>query len=250
LSNERTPRPIAVLISGRGSNMRALVEHSRADAGAYEVVRVLSDKPAAAGLSLARNLGVAAAAVPVSDSAAGSPSGRAEFDRSLAAAIDECAPALIVLAGFMRILSPEFVNRYAGRIMNIHPSLLPKYPGLHTHRAVLAAGDPIHGATVHFVTAELDGGPPIVQAVVQVRPDDEEATLAARVQAEEHHIYPLAVGWYCEGRLRCREGRAWLDGAPLLTPVQYVSDISPAGALPSGAPQGRAPSRSRRETGS
>jgi phosphoribosylglycinamide formyltransferase-1 len=248
LSNERTPHPTVVLISGRGSNMRALVERSRADARAYEVVRVLSDKPAAAGLVLARDLGVAAAAVPAG--ADDTPSGRAEYDRRLAAAVDECAPALIVLAGFMRILSPEFVNRYAGRILNIHPSLLPKYPGLHTHRAVLAAGDPVHGATVHFVTAELDGGPPVVQAKVQVRPDDDEASLAARVQAEEHHIYPLAVGWYCEGRLRCREGRAWLDGAPLLTPVQYVSDTTPAGALSGGAAQGGAPSRSRRETGS
>jgi phosphoribosylglycinamide formyltransferase-1 len=250
LSDERTPQPIVVLISGRGSNMRALVEHSRADTRAYEVVRVLSDKPAAPGLALARDLGVAAAAVPASGGAAGNPPGRAEYDRKLAAAIDQCAPALIVLAGFMRILSPEFVSRYAGRILNIHPSLLPKYPGLHTHRAVLAAGDTLHGATVHFVTAELDGGPPIIQAKVQVRPDDDEATLAARVQAEEHHIYPLAVGWYCEGRLRCREGRAWLDGAPLLTPVQYVSDTSPAGALSGGAPQGGAASRSRRETGS
>jgi len=223
LSNERAPQPIVVLISGRGSNMRSLVDHSRADACAYEVVRVLSDKPAAAGLALARDLGVAAAAVPAS----------ADYDRRLAAAIDECAPALIVLAGFMRILSPEFVNRYAGRILNIHPSLLPKYPGLHTHRAVLAAGDPVHGATVHFVTAELDGGPPIIQAVVQVRPDDDEATLAARVQAEEHHIYPLAVGWYCEGRLRCHEGRAWLDGEALDVPVQYRS-----GDLPDGAPRG------------
>jgi phosphoribosylglycinamide formyltransferase 1 len=221
LSGERTPRPIVVLISGRGSNMRALVEHSRAQASSYEVVRVLSDKPAAGGLALAQDLGVAAAAVPASGSAAGSPSGRAEFDRRLSGAIDECAPALIVLAGFMRILSPEFVNRYAGRILNIHPSLLPKYPGLHTHRAVLAAGDPVHGATVHFVTAELDGGPPIIQAVVQVRPGDDEATLAARVQAEEHHIYPLAVGWYCEGRLRCRAGRAWLDGEALDVPVRF-----------------------------
>ena len=220
MSSERSPRPLVVLISGRGSNMRALVEHSRAAPRAYEVVRVLSDKPAAAGLALARDLGVAAAVVPVSGGA-GSPSVREDYDRRLAAAIDDCAPALIVLAGFMRILSPEFVNRYAGRILNIHPSLLPKYPGLHTHRAVLAAGDPVHGATVHFVTAELDGGPPIIQAVVQVRPDDDEATLAARVQAEEHHIYPLAVGWYCEGRLRCRAGRAWLDGEALDVPVRY-----------------------------
>jgi len=226
LSDERTPQPIVVLISGRGSNMRALVEHSRADARAYEVVRVLSDKPAAAGLALARDLGVAAAAVPAS----------AEYDRRLAAAIDECAPALIVLAGFMRILSPEFVSRYAGRILNIHPSLLPKYPGLHTHRAVLAAGDTLHGATVHFVTAELDGGPPIIQAIVPVRPGDDEATLAARVQAEEHHIYPLAVGWYCEGRLRCREGRAWLDGEALGVPVQYDGGDPRGGPPPGGAP--------------
>jgi len=216
--------------------MRALVERSRAQASSYEVVRVLSDKPAAAGLALAKDLGVAAAAVPASGSAAGSPSGRAEYDRRLAAAIDECAPALIVLAGFMRILSPEFVNRYTGRIVNIHPSLLPKYPGLHTHRAVLAAGDPVHGATVHFVTAELDDGPPIIQAVVQVRPDDDEATLAARVQAEEHHIYPLAVGWYCEGRLRCREGRAWLDGEALGVPVQYDGGDPRGGPPPGGAP--------------
>jgi phosphoribosylglycinamide formyltransferase 1 len=214
--------------------MRALVEHSRAQASSYEVVRVLSDKPAAAGLALARDLGVAAAAVPASGSAAGSPSGRAEYDRRLSAAIDECAPALIVLAGFMRILSPEFVNRYAGRILNIHPSLLPKYPGLHTHRAVLAAGDPVHGATVHFVTAELDGGPPIIQAVVQVRPDDDEATLAARVQTEEHRIYPLAVGWYCEGRLRCRAGRAWLDGTPLDVPVRYDGGDARGGPPPGG----------------
>jgi phosphoribosylglycinamide formyltransferase-1 len=245
LSNERTLQPIVVLISGRGSNMRTLVEHSRADARACEVVRVLSDKPAAAGLALARDLGVPAAAVPASGGAAGNPSGRAEYDRRLAAAIDECAPALIVLAGFMRILSPEFVNRYAGRILNIHPSLLPKYPGLHTHRAVLAAGDPVHGATVHFVTAELDGGPPIIQAMVPVYPDDDEGTLAARVQAEEHHIYPLAVGWYCEGRLRCREGRAWLDGAPLGVPVQYNGGDLRGGDRPGRASPGGAPARNR-----
>ncbi len=229
--------------------MRALVEHSRGPASSYEVVRVLSDKPAAAGLALARDLGVAASAVPASGGAPGNPD-RAEYDQRLAAAIDECAPALIVLAGFMRILSPEFVNRYAGRILNIHPSLLPKYPGLHTHRAVLAAGDPVHGATVHFVTAELDGGPPIIQAVVQVRPDDDEATLAARVQAEEHHIYPLAADWYCAGRLRCREGRAWLDGAPLGAPVQYGGGDPRGGDQPGRASPDGAPPQSRREAGS
>jgi phosphoribosylglycinamide formyltransferase 1 len=225
--------------------MRSLVEHGRSPASAYAVVRVLSDKPGAAGLALAQDLGVAAAAIPASGGAAGDPSARAAFNRRLAATIDECAPALIVLAGFMRILSPEFVYRYAGRIVNIHPSLLPKYPGLQTHRAVLAAGDPVHGATVHFVTAELDGGPPIIQAMVPVRPDDDEATLAARVQAEEHHIYPLAVDWYCEGRLRCREGRAWLDGEALSSPIRYDGGDLRGRDQPDRASPGGAPARNR-----
>jgi phosphoribosylglycinamide formyltransferase-1 len=216
LSDANPSQPIVILISGRGSNMRALVEQSREHAQPYRVALVLSDKPAAGGLAIARDLGVATRSVPADKYA-----DRSSYDRSLARAIDEYAPSLIVLAGFMRILSAEFVDRYAGRILNIHPSLLPKYPGLHTHRNVLAAHDSVHGATVHFVTAELDGGPPIIQARVKVCPDDDEATLAARVQAQEHKIYPLAVRWYCEGRLRCREGRAWLDGAALASPVLY-----------------------------
>jgi phosphoribosylglycinamide formyltransferase 1 len=211
-----------VLISGRGSNLRALVERSREPAPPYRIALVLSDQPAAAGLGIARDLGVASRALP-----AGTAADRVSYDRALAAAIDECAPSLIVLAGFMRILSPEFVARFAGRILNIHPSLLPKYPGLHTHRQVLAAHDPVHGATVHFVTAELDGGPPIIQAQVKVYPDDDAATLAARVRAQEHKIYPLAVSWFCQGRLRCRDGRAWLDGAALAAPVRY-DDAHPA----------------------
>jgi phosphoribosylglycinamide formyltransferase 1 len=202
--------------------MRTLVERGQEHPQAYRVAMVLSDKPAAAGLGIARDLGVAARSIP-----AGKGTDRRSYDRSLAEAIDECAPNLIVLAGFMRILSGEFVDRYAGRMLNIHPSLLPKYPGLHTHRSVLAAHDTVHGATVHFVTEELDGGPPVIQARVEVRPDDDEATLAARVQAQEHKIYPLAVSWYCEGRLRCREGQAWLDGAALGGPVLY-DDSDPA----------------------
>lgn len=211
-----------VLLSGRGSNLRALVERSREPAPPYRIALVLSDQPAAAGLGIARDLGVASRALP-----AGTAADRVSYDRALAAAIDECAPSLIVLAGFMRILSPEFVARFAGRILNIHPSLLPKYPGLHTHRQVLAGHDPVHGATVHFVTAELDGGPPIIQAQVKVYPDDDAATLAARVRAQEHKIYPLAVSWFCQGRLRCRDGRAWLDGAALAAPVRY-DDAHPA----------------------
>ena len=202
--------------------MRALIEQSREPAQPFEVALVVSDQPAAAGLNVAGQLGVATRAVPGAPSADRDPtSDRLSFDRSLAAVIDECAPSLIVLAGFMRILSAQFVDRYAGRILNIHPSLLPKYPGLHTHRRAIAAHDSVHGATVHFVTAELDGGPPIVQVRVPVYPDDAEATLTARVQAQEHKIYPLAVRWYCEGRLRCRDGRAWLDGAALAGPVMY-----------------------------
>jgi phosphoribosylglycinamide formyltransferase-1 len=216
LKNETQRRPIAVLISGRGSNMRALIERSREPGQSYEVALVLSDKPDAAGLATARGLGIAARAVPVDKTL-----DRPGYDRLMAAALDECAPSLVVLAGFMRILSTEFVDRYAGRMLNIHPSLLPKYPGLHTHRRALAAHDTRHGATVHFVTPELDGGPPIIQAAVDVRPEDDETTLASRVQTLEHRIYPLAVRWYCEGRLSCRDGRAWLDGKALVAPVPY-----------------------------
>jgi phosphoribosylglycinamide formyltransferase-1 len=146
---------------------------------------------------------------------------RARYDQQLAAAIEPYAPTLIVLAGFMRILSPEFVARYEGRILNIHPALLPKYPGLHTHRRALEAGDEQHGATVHFVTAELDAGPAVIQARLRVEPGDDAQSLSARVQVLEHRIYPLAVRWFCSGRLRYAEGRAWLDGAPLGSPVTY-----------------------------
>jgi len=208
--------PIAVLISGRGSNMQALAQDSRSPSAPYRVALVLCDQPEAPGLGIAHDLGLAARALPAEDHGS-----RGEYDRALAAALDESAPSLIVLAGFMRILSAEFVARYAGRIMNIHPSLLPRHPGLHTHRKALAARDTEHGATVHFVTAQLDGGPRIIQARVAVHADDDAVRLAARVQTLEHRIYPLAVRWFCEGRLRCRDGQAWLDGVALAEPVQY-----------------------------
>lgn len=217
MSGKEHREPIVVLISGRGSNMRALVDRSRDAAMSYEVAGVLSDQPAAAGLAVARDLGVPARPVVAAKSAS-----RSEYDVELAAAVDEYAPSLIVLAGFMRILSAQFVARYAGRILNIHPSLLPKFPGLHTHRRVLEAHETQHGATVHFVTEQLDGGPPIIQARVHIEPDDDAGSLAARVQVLEHRIYPLAVRWFCEGRLRYAEGRAWLDGAALASPVQYA----------------------------
>jgi phosphoribosylglycinamide formyltransferase 1 len=207
---------IVVLISGRGSNMRALAERSADPAMGYQVAGVLSDRPQAGGLEAAADLGIPARAV-IPDPAAP----RAQYEASLAAAIEEFAPSLIVLAGFMRILSAPLVARYAGRMLNIHPSLLPKYPGLDTHRRVLAARESAHGATVHFVTEQLDGGPLIIQGRIPVEPGEEAESLQARVHVVEHRIYPLAVRWYCSGRLRYREARAWLDGKPLSAPVQY-----------------------------
>ena len=207
---------VVVLISGRGSNMRALAERSADPAMGYRVAGVLSDRPQAAGLEVAADLGIPARAL-IPDPAAP----RAEYETALAAVIDEFAPSVIVLAGFMRILSATLVARYAGRILNIHPSLLPKYPGLDTHRRVLAARESEHGATVHFVTEQLDGGPPIIQGRIPVEPGEDAQLLQARVHVIEHRIYPLAVRWYCSGRLRYGEGRAWLDGKPLSAPVRY-----------------------------
>jgi phosphoribosylglycinamide formyltransferase 1 len=207
---------VVVLISGRGSNMRALVERSADPAMGYLVAAVLSDRPQAGGLEAAADLGIPARAL-IPDPAAP----RAEYEAALAAALEEFAPSLIVLAGFMRILSAPLVARYAGRILNIHPSLLPKYPGLDTHRRVLAARESEHGATVHFVTEQLDGGPLIIQGRIHVEPGDDAESLRARLQVLEHRIYPLAVRWYCSGRVRYGEGRAWLDGKPLSAPVQY-----------------------------
>jgi phosphoribosylglycinamide formyltransferase-1 len=242
-------RPIVILISGRGGNMRALIERSR-DAGApYTVSKVFSDKADAAGLEVARGLGVPAQALSPAGMAhltdlathtdlsarsdpptridlptRADPTARAAYDAALAAAVKECSPSLVVLAGFMRILSPQFVADFAGRMLNIHPSLLPKYPGLHTHRRVLQAREAEHGATVHFVTEQLDGGPPVIQARIAVTAADDEASLAARVQTLEHRIYPLAVRWFCEGRLRCENGRAWLDDRALNEPVHFTGD--------------------------
>jgi phosphoribosylglycinamide formyltransferase-1 len=196
--------------------MRALVERSHDPAMGYEVAAVVADQPGAGGLAIARDLGVPAQLVPGDKSI-----GRARYDEQLAAAIEPYVPALIVLAGFMRILSPEFVSRYEGRILNIHPALLPKHPGLHTHQRAIDARDEQHGATVHFVTAELDEGPAVIQARVRVEPEDDAQSLSARVQVLEHRIYPIAVRWFCAGRLRYAQGRAWLDGAALENPVMY-----------------------------
>lgn len=183
---------LVILISGRGSNMAALL-----DAGLPATVcAVLSNDPQAQGLAIARARGLTAGAIDHRRHAQ-----RAAFDAALADAIDAHAPDLVVLAGFMRILGDGFVQRYAGRLVNIHPSLLPAFPGLHTHRRALEAGVRIHGCTVHFVTPQLDHGPVIVQAAVPVLAGDTEDSLAARVLREEHRIYPQAVRWFCEDRL-------------------------------------------------
>ena len=181
---------VAILISGRGSNMRALVE------AGVPVAAVVSNEASAEGLEFAR-----ARRLPTVVVAHTAYPGRAAFDDALAAEIDRVGPELVVLAGFMRILTPAFVRRYEGRLLNIHPALLPAFPGLHTHARALAAGVKIHGATVHFVTPELDHGPIVIQAAVPVRPGDDEGALAARVLAQEHRIYPQAVRWFLDGKL-------------------------------------------------
>jgi phosphoribosylglycinamide formyltransferase 1 len=214
MSRRARPLPALVLISGRGSNMQAIVQRARAPHSSFDVRAVLSDRADAPGLAIARGLGIEAQAVTPE---AGVP--RLEYDRWLAAQIERLAPGLVVLAGFMRILGPAFVRRFAGRMLNVHPSLLPRFRGLDTHRRVLEAGEHEHGASVHFVTEELDGGPVVIQGRVPVLGDDTVATLSARVQAIEHRIYPQTVQWFAEGRLEQRGEQAYFDGRALLEPL-------------------------------
>lgn len=190
---------IVILISGRGSNMQAIVERCAAEGWPARIVAVIANRPNAGGLAIAQAQGIPTVVVDHQAHAS-----RDAFDAALAAAIDANEPDLLVLAGFMRILGPEFVRRYEGRFLNIHPSLLPAFPGLHTHRRAIEAGCKVAGATVHFVTPTLDNGPIVAQAVVPVLPDDSADTLAERVQAREHFMYPLAVRWFVDGQLRLR----------------------------------------------
>lgn len=210
----RDPLRLAILISGRGSNMAAIAHACAEGRINAHVDLVVSERPGVAGLDTARALGIETRTVAWPGTAE-----RVQFERDLDAALAAAQPDVIVLAGFMRILSQQFVAAYAGRILNIHPSLLPKYRGLHTHRRVLESGDQAHGASVHFVTAELDGGPLILQSRVAVRPGETEDALSARVQATEHIIYPRVIGWLADGRLAWRDERPWLDGKLLATPI-------------------------------
>ena len=188
---------------------------------AATVAVVISDRPGVAGIATAQELGLKTDVVSWKGAA-----DRAAFELALGQRIDAHNPDLVVLAGFMRVLSGSFVERYAGRMLNIHPSLLPKYTGLHTHRRALEAGDTVHGASVHFVIPKLDDGPLILQSRVPVKTDDTESTLAARVQATEHVIYPRAIEWIADGRLTWNEGHPLLDGNPLNEPVVEQFDAN------------------------
>ncbi|MCA8296104.1 phosphoribosylglycinamide formyltransferase [Burkholderia sp. AU30198] len=196
-------KKLVILISGRGSNMEAIVRACAQERWPAEVAAVIANRPDAAGLAFAASHGVATAVVDHR-----SFDGRDSFDAVLAAEIDRFAPDLVVLAGFMRILTPAFVRRYEGRLLNIHPSLLPSFKGIHTHQQALDAGVALHGASVHFVIPELDSGAIVAQGAVPVRAGDDAAALALRVLTVEHVLYPRAVRWFVEGRLRLENGRA------------------------------------------
>lgn len=209
-SEPAEPARIVVLISGSGSNMQAIAQSCIKKEMDAEIVAVISNRPAVAGLDRAEKLGIATDIVDHTEFAS-----REEFDVNLIRAIDEHSPDIIILAGFMRILTPDFVRRYKGKLVNIHPSLLPKHKGLNTHKRALEAGDKVHGVTVHFVSEDLDGGPNIIQAMVPVLDDDNAQTLQVRVQAQEHVIFPIAVKWFVEGRLSMIKGDAYFDNQAL-----------------------------------
>ena len=199
---------IVILISGRGSNMEALIAARDAGTLPVNIAAVISNRPEALGLETAQRAGITAHFIDHKGFAS-----REAFDAALAECIDQFAPDLVVLAGFMRILTPDFVRRYEGRLLNIHPSLLPSFPGLHTHQRALDEGVRIHGCTVHFVTAELDHGPVVIQAAVPVIDGDDEASLAARILVQEHRIYPQAVRWFAEDRLQLLDGKVRIAAA-------------------------------------
>ncbi len=198
---------VVVLLSGTGSNLQALIDSNDVKQSSTNIRAVISNRADAYGLQRAKDAGID---TRVLDHKAFE--GREAFDAALIEIIDTFNPKLVVLAGFMRILSADFVRHYQGRLLNIHPSLLPKYKGLHTHQRALEAADSEHGCSVHFVTEELDGGPLVVQAVIPVESDDSPHSLAQRVHTQEHQIYPLAVRWFAEGRLSLDEQGALLDG--------------------------------------
>jgi phosphoribosylglycinamide formyltransferase-1 len=210
---EQQKLPLVVLISGSGSNLQAIIDGAAGELP-VEIRAVVSNKPDAFGLERAREAGIE---TRVLENQAFPD--REQYDQALGDLIEEFQPGLVILAGFMRILTPALVERFHGRMFNIHPSLLPKYRGLHTHERVLADGEQLHGASVHFVTEELDGGPLIIQVKVPVEGDDDADSLAARVLTQEHIIYPTAIRWFAEGRLRMDGARVIKDDVALQAPV-------------------------------
>jgi len=212
--------PIVILISGRGSNLESIINCAASGALEVDIRAVISNRPAAAGLRIAE-----AAGIPVEVIDHTSYVERMAFERALQVRIDTCQPGLVVLAGFMRLLTAGFVAHYHGRMVNIHPSLLPALPGLDTHRRALQAGLTEHGASVHFVTAEMDGGPVLLQARVPVRNDETPDTLAGRVLEQEHRMYPLAIQWFVDGRIFLDEnGHISFDGNPLTQPKDLATE--------------------------
>jgi phosphoribosylglycinamide formyltransferase-1 len=211
---------LGILISGRGSNLQAFID--ACDSGALDarISLVISNNPRAAGLQRAAEAGIATCCINHRDY-----SSREDFDRALVEQLEHYGVELVIMAGFMRILTPVFISPFSGRLLNIHPSLLPKYPGLNTHQRALDAGDAEAGVTVHFVTLELDGGPPVLQARVPIVAGDTADTLATRVIAQEHLIYTLAASWHLQGRLQLTDQGAYLDGEPIPgTGIQYTPE--------------------------
>ncbi|MFQ6021249.1 MAG: phosphoribosylglycinamide formyltransferase [Acidiferrobacterales bacterium] len=213
--------PTVVLVSGRGSNLQSIIDQTSTRQLPITIRAVISNESDAYGLVRARNAGIPTGVLDHRAFAS-----RADYDHALMQLIDEYAPQLVVLAGFMRVLGEAFVNHYAGRLMNIHPSLLPEFPGLGTHARALESGATQHGATVHFVSAALDAGPIIIQAVLPVHASDTPEALADRVLKQEHRIYPQAIRWFAEGRLQIHGGRVLLDGE--LRPEQGLVNPQPA----------------------
>ena len=218
---------VVVLISGRGSNLQAIIDAVRAGQVPADIRAVISSEPGAPALARARTSGIPSHVVNFRDFSA-----REEFDQALMQQIDAYQPRLVVLAGFLRILGKNFIDHYAGRLLNIHPSLLPEFPGLNTHARALRSDAKYHGASVHFVTPEVDGGPVIIQAVIPVLADDRPETLAERVLKQEHRIYPLAIRWFLEGRLSIEDGRVLLDGQP--RPEQGLFQPESTPGIPAG----------------
>jgi len=214
---------VAILISGRGSNMAALIAAARDKAYPAEIIFVLSNRPDAGGLDTAHAAGIATTVIDHKTYG----KDRAAFDDAMQALLDRHEIELVCLAGFMRLLSTPFVERWQGRMLNIHPALLPAFKGLDTHKRAIEAGATVHGATVHFVVPEMDAGPIIMQGAVAVLPNETEETLAARVLKVEHRIYPAALKLVAEGRVHIDGGRCLVDGQPVPPPTQLVPDRTP-----------------------